>query len=76
MLMRELEFSDVHMERIMAAHPYDLREQLVQSLRQWQSRKGRDAKVTDLITALRRCNLNLVADLVEQDLALLDSGTR
>ncbi|KFO83725.1 Protein FADD, partial [Buceros rhinoceros silvestris] len=66
MLMRELEFSDVHMDRIVAAHPFDLREQLVQSLREWQSRKGRDAKVTDLIKALRCCNLNLVADLVEQ----------
>ncbi|XP_010137029.1 PREDICTED: FAS-associated death domain protein [Buceros rhinoceros silvestris] len=76
MLMRELEFSDVHMDRIVAAHPFDLREQLVQSLREWQSRKGRDAKVTDLIKALRCCNLNLVADLVEQELARLDSGTR
>ncbi|NWR54450.1 FADD protein, partial [Bucorvus abyssinicus] len=66
MLMRELELSDVKMDRIMAAHPFDLREQLVQSLRAWQMWKGRDAKVTDLIKALRRCNLNLVADLVEQ----------
>lgn len=75
MLVRELELSDVQLDRIMAAHPYDMREQLVQSLREWQLCKGKDAKVTDLIDALRRCNMNLVADYVEKKLEELDSGT-
>ncbi|NXJ77596.1 FADD protein, partial [Trogon melanurus] len=65
-LMRELQFPEVRMERIVAAHPLNLREQLFQSLREWQKWKGKDAKVTDLIRALRCCNMNLVADLVER----------
>ncbi|XP_069713519.1 FAS-associated death domain protein [Phaenicophaeus curvirostris] len=75
-LMRELDFTDVQMERVMAANPQNLREQLVQSLREWQKCKGKDAKVTDLIQALRGCKMNLVADRVEQELQLMNTGTR
>ncbi|NXQ09764.1 FADD protein, partial [Peucedramus taeniatus] len=64
-LMRELGLPEVKLDRVEAAHRFDLYEQLVQALREWQSWKGKDAKVADLIKALRGCNLNLVADRVE-----------
>ncbi|NWU24220.1 FADD protein, partial [Dyaphorophyia castanea] len=65
-LMRELGMPEVKLDRIEAAHRYDLYEQLVQALREWQRWKGKDAKVADLIKALRGCSLNLVADKVEE----------
>ncbi|NXM37543.1 FADD protein, partial [Gymnorhina tibicen] len=65
-LMRELGMPEVKLDRIEAAHRFDLYEQLVQALREWQRWKGKDAKVADLIKALRSCSLNLVADRVEE----------
>ncbi|NXH46858.1 FADD protein, partial [Dicaeum eximium] len=65
-LMRELGMPEVKLDRIEAAYPFRLYEQLVQALREWQRWKGKDAKVADLIIALQGCNLKLVADKVEE----------
>lgn len=75
MLVRKLGLSEVKMERIVAENPFSLHEQLFQSLRAWQKWKGKDAKVADLLKALRGCRMNLVADIVEQKLSQLDAGT-
>ncbi|NWT19751.1 FADD protein, partial [Vireo altiloquus] len=65
-LMRELGMPEEKLDRIEAAHPFNVDEQLVQALREWQRWKGKDAKVADLINALRGCYLNLVADKIEE----------
>ncbi|NXI25100.1 FADD protein, partial [Sterrhoptilus dennistouni] len=65
-LMRELGMPEVKLDRIEEAYPRKLYEQLVQALREWQKWKGKDAKVADLIKALRACKLNFVADKVEE----------
>ncbi|NXB70387.1 FADD protein, partial [Donacobius atricapilla] len=65
-LMRELGTPEVNLDRLEAAYPLDLGEKLFQGLREWQKRKGKDAKVADLIKALRGCNLTYVAEKVEE----------
>ncbi|NWS22686.1 FADD protein, partial [Pachyramphus minor] len=65
-LLRELGMAEVKLDRIEADYQFKLYEQLFQGLREWQRWKGKDAKVADLIKALRDCRLNLVADLVEE----------
>lgn len=75
-LMRELGMAEVKLDRIESAHRFHLYEQVVQALREWQKWKGKDAKVADLIKALRSCSLNLVADMVEEKISKVNAGTR
>ncbi|XP_036240962.1 FAS-associated death domain protein [Molothrus ater] len=75
-LMRELGLPEVKLDKVEVAYRYDLEEMVFQALREWQKWKGKDAKVADLIKALQRCNLRLVADWVEERLSQVNSGTK
>ncbi|NWR83224.1 FADD protein, partial [Furnarius figulus] len=65
-LMRELGMSEVKLDGIEAAHGSNLHERVFRGLWEWQKSKGKDAKVADLIKALRGCRLNYTADSVEE----------
>ncbi|KAM7035233.1 FAS-associated death domain protein [Acridotheres tristis] len=75
-LLRELGMSEVKLDRVMAAYPNSLYEQLFQGLREWQVHKGKDAKVADLIKALQACNLKYAADKVKEKISQLNMETR
>ncbi|XP_012589775.1 PREDICTED: FAS-associated death domain protein [Condylura cristata] len=73
-LARQLGVSDAKIDAIEERHPRNLMEQVRELLRVWKSAAREDAGVAPLVAALRACRLNLVADLIEEDLARA-SGT-
>lgn len=76
-LARQLKVSDSKIDAIEVKYPRNLTEQVRESLRVWKNAQRGDATASHLVAALRACQLNLVADLVEegqQARALQSSG--
>ncbi|XP_073691788.1 FAS-associated death domain protein [Garra rufa] len=65
---RKLGLQQTQLEGIQEKHSRDLEEQVRELIRQWMKKKRENARVQDLITALRDCKQNLTADLVEKNL--------
>ncbi|KAL4642023.1 FAS-associated death domain protein [Arapaima gigas] len=66
---RKLGVSDTKLDHIREKHPFDLKEQVVDLLREWCRSRKAEARVEGLIKALRDCSLNYTADKVEQKLS-------
>ncbi|XP_035669629.1 FAS-associated death domain protein-like [Branchiostoma floridae] len=67
-LARKLRLTETDIECISEDHSRKLREQGRQALILW-SEKNEDATFQDLVTALRRCQLNDIADQLEKKIA-------
>ncbi|RXN16936.1 FAS-associated death domain [Labeo rohita] len=65
---RKLGLQPTQLESIQEKHSRDLEEQVRELIKQWMKMKKENARVQDLITALRDCKQNLTADLVVKQL--------
>ncbi|KAM7320289.1 hypothetical protein ACRRTK_020732 [Alexandromys fortis] len=74
-LARVLKLSEVKIDGIEERYPRSLSEQVRETLRVWKIVEREKATVSELVNALRMCQLNLVADLVEEALQTRGSVT-
>uniref|UniRef100_A0A3Q4BJM5 Uncharacterized protein n=1 Tax=Mola mola TaxID=94237 RepID=A0A3Q4BJM5_MOLML len=61
-LGRKLGLTDVKLESISKRHPTELDRTVIELLREWRKNRGAEARIEDLIKALRDCEFNLTAD--------------
>ncbi|KAF0879546.1 FAS-associated death domain protein [Crocuta crocuta] len=66
-LARQLHVSDAKIDAIEEKYPRNLTEQVRESLRVWKNSHKEDTSVSHLVRALRACQLNLVADFIEDE---------
>ncbi|XP_069865825.1 FAS-associated death domain protein [Dipodomys merriami] len=66
-LARQLKVSDTRIDGIEERYPRSLMERVRESLRIWKDAERENATVEHLVGALRACQMNLVADLVEEE---------
>lgn len=64
-LGRELCLSETKLKSISLRFPTDLEETVRELLKEWRESRGAEARTGELIKALRACQQNLTADIVE-----------
>ncbi|XP_053576552.1 LOW QUALITY PROTEIN: FAS-associated death domain protein [Bombina bombina] len=70
MLIRTLGVREVIMEHAMVANPYNMYEQKMYCLKEWKKNKGKDAQVSNLLQALKKCRMVLVAEKIMEELQI------
>ncbi|KAJ7983393.1 hypothetical protein DPEC_G00379240 [Dallia pectoralis] len=65
---RKLGMTETKLDHISQKHPNDLEEQVVLLLKEWRKIHKAEAKTDTLIEALRSCDQNFTADLIETEL--------
>ncbi|XP_041917989.1 protein FADD [Alosa sapidissima] len=65
---RKLGLHDAKLDQIREKHPFNLEEQVMEVINEWKRMHTGDVKAAVLIEALRSCNLNYTADLVDKEI--------
>ncbi|GAA6102068.1 protein FADD [Tachysurus ichikawai] len=65
---RKLGITENKLEGIQEKHPRNLEEQVRELFKEWKKARKAEARVDELIRALRACDLNYTADIVERKL--------
>ncbi|MCJ8737392.1 hypothetical protein PDJAM_G00023400 [Pangasius djambal] len=65
---RKLGITEAKLEGIQEKHPRNLEEQVRELFKEWKKMRKAEARVDELIRALRACDLNYTADVVERKL--------
>ncbi|XP_061740709.1 protein FADD isoform X1 [Nerophis ophidion] len=65
-LGRKLGLNENKLESIAQRYPCDLEEMARQLLREWKKSRGAEVNTAELIKALRECQQNLTADILEE----------
>ncbi|XP_055754930.1 FAS-associated death domain protein-like [Salvelinus fontinalis] len=65
---RKLGLPEAKLDHITQKHPNNLEEQVVELLKEWRTMQKAEAKTDTLIKALRSCDKNYTADLIQTEL--------
>ncbi|KAK6274336.1 hypothetical protein J4Q44_G00392630 [Coregonus suidteri] len=71
---RKLSLPEAKLDHISQKHPNDLEEQVVELLKEWRKMHKAEAKTDTLIKALRSCDQNYTADLIQTELEKLKAN--
>ncbi|XP_024295667.1 FAS-associated death domain protein [Oncorhynchus tshawytscha] len=71
---RKLGLPEAKLDHIAQKHPNNLEEQVVELLKEWRKKQKAEAKTDTLIKALRSCDQNCTADLIQTELEKLNTN--